>query len=446
MSLGDFATSTVIYDMFSTGGVVLAGTPVASVYKDGSTTQTTLGVTITASFDGVVGMNAVTVDTSADGTFYSAGSKFQIVVTTGTVNGVSIAGFVVNTFTLTATAALRPTTAARTLTVDTSGRALSDVDTIKTNAVVNGGTFTFPTNSTGASTTNITAGTITLVTTTTTATNLTNAPTAGDFTSTMKTSLNAATPSVTVSDKTGFSLAASQTFNTTGTMSGNATAAQGGAIQTKTDFLPSATAGASGGVLIAGSNATTTFANLAVTSNITVGGGLSIGTTVAIGGTLFIGGTVTFNDAINIAGNLHVISNFNVDGTATITGGLTSNITGNLSGSVGSVTAGVTVSGTVALTNGSLTTASFAAGATIPRVTLADTVTTVTGLTVANLDATVSSRAPLATALSTATWTGALATGLGVTNAQVLLIPRASGGTFIHTNVNTAETASVAIT
>ena len=46
---------------------------------------------------------------------------------------------------------------------------------------------TFPTG-TVANTTNITAGTITTVT------NLTNAPTAGDFTATMKTSLNAATP------------------------------------------------------------------------------------------------------------------------------------------------------------------------------------------------------------------------------------------------------------
>lgn len=79
-----------------------------------------------------------------------------------------------------------------------------DVDTIKTNPVVNAGTITFPSGATLASTTNITAGTITTVT------NLTNAPTAGDFTATMKTSLNAATPSVTVSDKTGFSLV--QTF------------------------------------------------------------------------------------------------------------------------------------------------------------------------------------------------------------------------------------------
>lgn len=51
-----------------------------------------------------------------------------------------------------------------------------------------------------ATPTNITAGTITNVT------NLTNAPSNGDFTSTMKASLNAATPSVTVSDKTGFAL------------------------------------------------------------------------------------------------------------------------------------------------------------------------------------------------------------------------------------------------
>lgn len=45
-----------------------------------------------------------------------------------------------------------------------------DVETIKTNAVVNGGTVTFPTNATLASTTNITAGTIATVTT------LTNLP------------------------------------------------------------------------------------------------------------------------------------------------------------------------------------------------------------------------------------------------------------------------------
>lgn len=90
---------------------------------------------------------------------------------------------------------LAPTTAGRTLDVSATGEAgvdwanvggptttvdLSnttikttqkvDVDTIKTNPVVNGGTITFPTTATLASTTNITAGTIT------TTTNLTNLP------------------------------------------------------------------------------------------------------------------------------------------------------------------------------------------------------------------------------------------------------------------------------
>mgnify|MGYP001569179185 CR=1 FL=1 len=67
-----------------------------------------------------------------------------------------------------------------------------DVDTIKTNPVVNAGTITFPTTATLASTTNITAGTIATVT------NLTNAPTAGDLTATMKTSVTTAVPTAAV--------------------------------------------------------------------------------------------------------------------------------------------------------------------------------------------------------------------------------------------------------
>lgn len=58
-----------------------------------------------------------------------------------------------------------------------------------------------------------------------TATNLTNAPTAGDFTATMKTSLNAATPTVTagtVSDKTGYALTAAYDAAKTAAQAGNA--------------------------------------------------------------------------------------------------------------------------------------------------------------------------------------------------------------------------------
>lgn len=103
------------------------------------------------------------------------------------------------------TGLLAPTTAGRTLDVSAGGEAgvdwanvgspttslaltgttiavtqKVDVDTIKTNPVVNAGTITFPTGATLASTTNITAGTIT------TTTNLTNLPaiTAGWLTAT----------------------------------------------------------------------------------------------------------------------------------------------------------------------------------------------------------------------------------------------------------------------
>lgn len=70
---------------------------------------------------------------------------------------------------------------------DVTGNVAADLQTIKTQTVTCAGGVTVPA-ATLASTTNITAGTITTVT------NLTNAPTVGDFTSTMKTSLNAATP------------------------------------------------------------------------------------------------------------------------------------------------------------------------------------------------------------------------------------------------------------
>lgn len=68
---------------------------------------------------------------------------------------------------------------------------------------------------------------------------------------------------------------------------------------------------------------------------------------------------------------------------------------------------------TVVLTDASLTSAKFAAGATIPRCTLVDTTTT-------NTDMRGTDNAALAaTALSTAQWTNTLATNLGTTNSTV---------------------------
>jgi len=127
--LGDFDASATIYGKFttfrpSTGApFTLAGTPALSVYKDNSTTQSTTGVTLTADFDGVTGLNHFAIDTSADGTFYSAGSFFDIVVTAGTVDSVSVVGSVVASFTIGKASVLRPTTAGRTLDVTATGAA-----------------------------------------------------------------------------------------------------------------------------------------------------------------------------------------------------------------------------------------------------------------------------------------------------------------------------------
>lgn len=127
--LGDFDASTVVYGKFtsaqpSTGApFALAGSPALSVYKDNSATQSTAGITLTASFDSVTGLNHYAIDTSADGAFYAAGSFFSIVLTAGTVDGVSVVGQVIAEFTIRKNSALKPTVAGRTLDVSAGGES-----------------------------------------------------------------------------------------------------------------------------------------------------------------------------------------------------------------------------------------------------------------------------------------------------------------------------------
>lgn len=118
----------------------------------------------------------------------------------------------------------------------TSGIAKVDVDTIKTNPVVNAGTVTFPTGATLASTTNITAGTVTTATNVTTVNGLaanviTAAATAADFGAEVATAVwqDATAGDFTVASSIGKAL-----------YTGN--------------IVP----GAAGGLFIAGSNAATT--------------------------------------------------------------------------------------------------------------------------------------------------------------------------------------------
>lgn len=272
------------------------------------------------------------------------------------------------------------------------------------------GTVTFP-NATLASTTNITAGTITTVT------NLTNAPTNGDLTSTMKASV---TTAATASTPT---IASTQAFSNTGTWTGNIV----GTVTTVTNLTNAASAG----------DFTATMKT-------------SIGTAVAASAVA----SVTGNVGGNVTGSVGSVTGLTASNLDTAVSSRMATYVQPTGFLAANFTTGIPVSGTVVLTDGSLTAAkiaagaivsgTFAAGTTLPRVTLADTVTTVTGLTASNLDTTISSRAAAATALSTAVWTGTLATNLATTNASVVQIKAAvydsatlSGSTLTLSNAAT---------
>lgn len=105
MYKGDFAPGAVLdwkFNSRDTDGapITLAGTPSLTAYKDNGDTQDTSGLTLSVDFDSVTGLHNVRVDTSADGTFYSAGSSFSIVIAAGTVDSISVVGVVVGEFTL----------------------------------------------------------------------------------------------------------------------------------------------------------------------------------------------------------------------------------------------------------------------------------------------------------------------------------------------------------
>jgi len=167
----DYTVGNTIYLMFTTrqfsDGVptVLAGGPVVSAYENDSVTQITAGITLGVSHDSVVGMNLLTiVATGANG--FEAGKDYSLVVTTGTVGGVSVVGEVVGTFSLSRSAAAVDLANA----TDGLGALKTLVDDVPTVSEFNARTLV------SASYFDPAADTVALVTTVTTATNLTNLP------------------------------------------------------------------------------------------------------------------------------------------------------------------------------------------------------------------------------------------------------------------------------
>lgn len=159
-----------------------------TVYKDNSTSGSTSGVAITTDFNSITGLLHVRITTASSGAFYSAGSNFAVIITTGTVNSVSVVGYVLAQFSIQHRSALMPATAGRTLGVNSTGQVGLDFNNV---------------NNAGSSTvlTNITVPTVTT---------LTNAPSDTSGTTTLLSrigsSINITGGLVDINNKTGFSL------------------------------------------------------------------------------------------------------------------------------------------------------------------------------------------------------------------------------------------------
>jgi hypothetical protein len=102
--LGDFLVGSTVRGTFNTrdasGAPITLASGTLRVYKDAGTTESSAGITLNTDFDSRTGLHLWEVDTSADGTFYSTGSDFSVVLTVGTVDGISVVGVRVGQFSI----------------------------------------------------------------------------------------------------------------------------------------------------------------------------------------------------------------------------------------------------------------------------------------------------------------------------------------------------------
>jgi len=111
---GDIQLGDTVQWLFTTvdgSGVptILTGSPTATAYTDGGVTQSATGVTLTANFDGVTGLNLMVVVASS-GNGFAAGENIEIVLDAGTVDSNTVVGYAVGSFSVENRSNLRPTT------------------------------------------------------------------------------------------------------------------------------------------------------------------------------------------------------------------------------------------------------------------------------------------------------------------------------------------------
>lgn len=217
--LGDTIDVKFTTRSFTTGApTTLAGTPAISAYPGNSTTQLTAGITLTVDFDTVTGLHNVRV-VATSGNGYATATNYYLVITTGTVGGVSVVGEVVGSFSIEARSAIMPTTAGRTLDVTATGAAGIDWANVEN-----------PTTALNLSATNIDVDQV-VASVSGAVGSVTGAvgSVTGNVGGNVAGSVNSVTTAVTVgtnNDKTGYSLTATtglgnQTANITGNLSGS---------------------------------------------------------------------------------------------------------------------------------------------------------------------------------------------------------------------------------
>jgi hypothetical protein len=134
----DITLADTIYMSFTTRAfatgipTTLAGTPVISAYEDAGLTQITAGITLGVDHDGVTGLNMITiVATGANG--FEDNKDYSLVITTGTVGGVSVVGEIVGQFSIQRSPVNWANVSNPTTAVDLSSTDIQLVDTTTTN-------------------------------------------------------------------------------------------------------------------------------------------------------------------------------------------------------------------------------------------------------------------------------------------------------------------------
>lgn len=118
--LGDTIDLKFTTRRFTSGAPFALDSGAIAAYPGNSTTEITAGITLTADFDGRTGLNNVRV-VATGGNGYATATNYVLVITAGTVDGVSVVGECVGSFSIENRSALMPTVAARTLDVTATG-------------------------------------------------------------------------------------------------------------------------------------------------------------------------------------------------------------------------------------------------------------------------------------------------------------------------------------